>query len=92
MIRIVQTGKRTQKTTGLSGNTSTENEMNIRWNGEMNSNSKKWQQVIESGMRTMRDVNRDGPSFNACATMIDSPKYLSEYLDSKGFVREQILR
>ena len=66
--------------------------MNIRMNGEMNSNSKKWLRVIESGMKSMRDVNRDGTSFNACATMIDSPKYLSEYCDSKGFVREQILR
>ncbi len=57
----------------------------------MNSNAKKWQQVIESGMKTMNEVNHDGPSFNACATMVDSPEYLSEYWDSKGFVREQIL-
>lgn len=58
----------------------------------MNTNAKKWEQVIESGMRSMRDVSHDGPSFNASATMADSPKYLSEYWDSKGFVREQILK
>lgn len=58
----------------------------------MNSNTKKWQQVIESGMKSMREVNHVGPSFNACATMVDSSEYLSEYWDSKGFVREQILR
>lgn len=58
----------------------------------MNTNAKKWQRVIESGMRTMRDVDHDGPSFNACATELESPKYLSEYWDSKGLVREQILR
>lgn len=58
----------------------------------MNSTAKKWQRVLESGMRSSRDVNRDGPSHNACATELESPKYLSEYWDSKGFVREQILR
>ena len=58
----------------------------------MNTNAKKWLRVIESGMRSMRNVNRDGPSFNASATMADTPKYLSEYWDSKEFVREQILR
>ena len=58
----------------------------------MNRTAKKWQQVLESGMRSMRDVDRDGPSFNACATEVDTVKYLSEYWDSKGFVREQILR
>ena len=58
----------------------------------MNTTAKKWQRVLKSGMRSMRDVDRDGPSFNACATEIDTVKYLSEYWDSKGFVREQILR
>lgn len=59
---------------------------------KMNSNAKKWQQIIKSGMKSMNGVNHDGPSFNACATMVDSSEYLSEYWDSKGFVREQILR
>ena len=58
----------------------------------MNSTAKKWQRVLESGMKSMRAVDHDGPSFNACATMADSIEYLSEYWDSKGFVREQILR
>ena len=58
----------------------------------MNSNAKKWQQILESGTKSMEGVNRDGPSFNACATEVDTVKYLSEYWDSKGFVREQILR
>lgn len=53
----------------------------------MNTNAKKWQQVIESGMKSTRDVNRDGPSHNACATELESQKYLSEYWDSKGLVR-----
>ena len=57
----------------------------------MNSTAKKWLRVLESGMKSTRDVNRDGPGFNASATMADSPEYLSEYWDSKGFVREQIL-
>ena len=58
----------------------------------MNSTAKKWLRVLESGMRSTRDVDHDGPSFNACATIADSIEYLSEYWDSKGFVREQILR
>ena len=58
----------------------------------MNTNAKKWLRVIESGMKSMKDVNSDGHSHNACATELESPKYLSEYWDSKGFVREQILR
>lgn len=58
----------------------------------MNTTAKKWLRVLESGMRSMRDVKRDGPSHNACATEVDTVKYLSEYWDSKGFVREQILR
>ena len=58
----------------------------------MNTTAKKWQRVLKSGMRSMRDVDRDGPSFNASATEVDTVKYLSEYWDSKGFVREQILR
>lgn len=59
---------------------------------KMNSNIEKWRQVIESGMKSMSGVNHDGPSFNASATIVDSSDYLSEYWDSKGFVREQILR
>lgn len=55
----------------------------------MNTNAKKLLSVIESGMKSMKDVNRDGPSHNACATELESPKYLSEYWDSKGFVRSR---
>ena len=57
----------------------------------MNNNSKKWMQVIKSGIESSRGRKSGGLTFNACATMLDSPKYLSEYWDSKGFVREQIL-
>jgi hypothetical protein len=58
----------------------------------MNSNGKKWLSVLESGMKSSRMRKSEGPSFNASATEVDVVGYLSEYWDSKGFVREQILR
>ena len=58
----------------------------------MNSNGKKWLRVLESSMKSSRRRKSEGPSFNASATEVDSVRYLSEYWDSQGFVREQILR
>lgn len=54
-------------------------------------NSEKWMRVLKSGMKSSRRRKSDGPSFNASATEVDTVGYLSEYWDSKGFVREQIL-
>jgi len=54
-------------------------------------NSDKWMRVLKSGMESNRGRKSDGPSFNASATEVDIVGYLSEYWDSKGFVREQIL-
>jgi hypothetical protein len=57
----------------------------------MNNIAKLWMRVIESGLESSRESDPNGPSFNACATEVDTVRYLSEYWDSKGFVREQIL-
>jgi hypothetical protein len=57
----------------------------------MNNISKKWMDVIRSGMESNKGRRTDGPGFKACATEVDTIKYLSEFWDSRGFVREQIL-
>jgi hypothetical protein len=53
--------------------------------------TEKWMQVITSAIKSSRGRKTNGPTFNASATEVDSVRYLSEYWDTKGFVREQIL-
>lgn len=58
----------------------------------MNDIAKKWMCILKSGLESSdRRCKSDGPSFNASATEVDTVGYLSEYWDSKGFVRERIL-
>ena len=58
----------------------------------MKSSSEKWKAVLTSGMKSGNEVKRGkGPGIIASATEVDTVKYLSEYWDRKGFVREAVL-
>lgn len=58
----------------------------------MNNTAKKWMRVLKSGIESSPNKGElTGPGFKASATEVDTVRYLSEYWDSKGFVREQIL-
>ena len=53
--------------------------------------TKKWMQLINSAINSGHGRKTNGPSFNASATEVDTVRYLSDYWDEKGFVREQTL-
>ena len=57
----------------------------------MNKPAKTWMQVLKSGIKSSPKRKTNGPLFKASGTEVDIVRYLSEYWDSKGFVREQIL-
>lgn len=58
----------------------------------MSSSSEKWKAVLTSAIKSGNEVKRGhGPLHRSSATEVDTVKYLSEFWDLKGFIRETVL-
>lgn len=58
----------------------------------MRSSSEKWKAVLTSAIKSGNAVKRgEGPGVIASAKEVDTVKYLSDYWDRPGYIRESIL-